>query len=197
MVLLTGLALVFVVILLCGGRPARLAELRLTATWLLLAALGLQLVAFPVGGIPWAPSDDLAIALSYASYGCLIAFTLANRRMAGALVAGVGMTLNLIAISLNGGHMPATPQALRAAGKWENGVHLNSVNLAHPTAPWLVDRFATPSWVPLASVFSVGDILIVAGAGMILWRGCGAHLPRRRAQQSGDTGLAGGPSGTR
>ncbi len=75
-------------------------------------------------------------------------------------------------------------------------MHLNEVNSAHPTLPWLVDRFATPSWVPLSSVFSAGDILIVAGAGILLWRSCGAHLPHRGGQQPVDRGLAGGPSGT-
>ena len=75
---------------------------------------------------------------------------------------------------------------------------MNSVALADPRLPWLIDRFATPRWVPFASVFSVGDVLIVLGAGMILWSAAGAHLPWRRGggQQPVERGLAGGPSGT-
>ena len=130
------------------------------------------------------PGSPSRCALQYGSYACLIAVTVANRRLPGALVLGLGMLLNLVTIVANGGHMPATASALHAVGKSLHGVHMNSVSLADPRLPWLVDRFATPRWVPFASIFSVGDVLIVVGAGVILWSATGAHLPRRSRRRS-------------
>lgn len=199
MLLLTGLALALAIVLICGGKLGRLADLRLRQMSLLYAALGLQLLAFPAANAPWQPGESAAVWIAYASYVCLVAATVANRRLPGALVLGAGMLMNLIAIAVNGGHMPATAAALRAAGVSLHGVRQNSVALADPSLPWLVDRFASPRWVPFASVFSAGDVLIVIGAGMILWSATGAHLPGRTRgdQQPVDRGLAGGPSGTR
>jgi hypothetical protein len=195
MVLLTGFALALAVALLGGGRPGRVADLRLCAVGLFYLAIGLQLVAFPAGLLPWAPGDRVATLLSLTSYGVLVAATLANRRVPGTPLIGAGLACNVVAMLANGGHMPATATALRALGRAEHGVHANSIGLAHPTLPWLVDRFATPRWVPFASVFSVGDVLIVAGAAVLLWSATGARAPWRR-QQPVETGLAAGPSGT-
>jgi hypothetical protein len=194
MVLLTGFALALAVALLGGGRPGRVADLRLRAVGLFYLAIALQVVAFPAGLLPWAPGDRVATALSLASYGVLVAATLANRRVPGTPLIGAGLACNVAAMLANGGHMPATAPALRALGRAEHGVHANSIGLAHPPQPWLVDRFATPRWVPFASVFSVGDVLIVAGAALLLWSATGARAPWR--QQPVETGLAAGPSGT-
>jgi Family of unknown function (DUF5317) len=198
MVLLTGFAVAVIVVLIFGGRLGRLADLELRSAWLLYLALALQLIAFPASNAPWSPGESAAVWIAYASYACLVAATVQNRRLPGALVLGTGMLLNLIAIAANGGHMPAMASALRAVGKTETGVHQNSVALAHPNLPWLVDRFAAPRQVPFANIFSVGDVLIVLGAGLILWSATGAHLPGRgpRDQQLVERGLAGGPSGT-
>ena len=107
------------------------------------------------------------------------------------------MLLNVVAIAVNGGHMPATPRPCMPSASHFTAC-TNSVALADPRLPWLIDRFATPQWVPFASVFSVGDVLIVLGAGIILWSATGAHLPWRRGggQQPVERGLAGGPSRT-
>jgi uncharacterized protein DUF5317 len=177
-----------------GNRQGRVADLRLRAVGLFYLAIALQVVAFPAGLLPWAPGDRVATALSLASYGVLVAATLANRRVPGTPLIGAGLACNVAAMLANGGHMPATAPALRALGRAEHGVHANSIGLAHPTLPWLVDRFATPRWVPFASVFSVGDVLIVAGAALLLWSATGARAPWR--QQPVETGLAAGPSGT-
>ena len=199
MLLLTGLALALAIVLICGGKLGRLADLRLRQMWLLYAALGLQLLAFPAANAPWQPGESAAVWIAYASYACLVAATVANRRLPGALVLGAGMLMNLIAIAVNGGHMPATAAALRAAGVKPARRAPEQRRARRPDLPWLVDRFASPRWVPFASVFSAGDVLIVFGAGMILWSATGAHLPGRTRgdQQPVDRGLAGGPSGTR
>ena len=40
----------------------------------------------------------------------------------------------------------------------------NSTASSDPSLPWLVDRWAAPDWLPLANVFSVGDVVIAVGA---------------------------------
>ena len=42
-------------------------------------------------------------------------------------------------------------------------MHNNSIQIVAPHISWLVDRWGAPAWVPLANVFSVGDVLIAAG----------------------------------
>jgi hypothetical protein len=174
-----------VVGLLLGGRIGRLADLRLRSLWLFYAAIGLQLVAYPSIIMPYALPDRAATTLQVLSYAALVAITMINRRLPGMVIAGVGMLSNLAAILLNGGHMPALPAAMRAAGLTFTGVDNNSVADAAPTAPWLVDRFAAPHWLPGANIYSVGDILIVLGVIVLVAAGMGARLPfLRRAAGS-------------
>ena len=106
-----------------------------------------------------------------------------NRRILGAQVVAVGMALNLAAILSNGGRMPATPEAMEAAGL-NFAVKHNSVAAAEPNLSWLVDRFAAPDWVPLANVYSVGDVVIALGAVMLVFSATGARLPRLRSPRS-------------
>ncbi|HZG96514.1 MAG TPA: DUF5317 family protein [Mycobacteriales bacterium] len=48
------------------------------------------------------------------------------------------------------------------------------------TAPWLGDVFAVPASMPLANVFSIGDIIMAAAAAYAVHRVCGTRLVRRR-----------------
>ena len=95
--------------------------------------------------------------------------------------------LNLVAISANGGVMPASPSALRASG-WTPapGHFANSAAVADPRLPWLGDVFATPSWLPVHSVFSLGDIVIVAGVAVFLQQTCRRSDTPARATEGGD-----------
>jgi hypothetical protein len=47
-------------------------------------------------------------------------------------------------------------------------VHDNSIDKTHPHLALLVDRWATPHWLPLGNVFSVGDVLIAVGAAVVV-----------------------------
>ena len=174
--------------LLCGGRVGRIAELRLRALWLFFLAFGIQVVAFPFAFLPWTTGEDAAKTLWLVSYGCLLVAAVLNRRIVGAQVVALGMALNLVAILSNGGRMPATPEAMQAAGL-DFAVKHNSVAAADPNVPWLVDRFAAPEWVPLANVFSVGDAVIAVGAFVLVFAATGARVPglppRRSEQPSG------------
>jgi hypothetical protein len=158
---------------LLGGRWSRLADLRLRWVPLFYAAIALQLIAFPVAELPWRTPDRLAVVLWLASYGLFALAVLGNLRTAGVALVAVGMLSNVIAIVANGGHMPALPAALRAAG-----LHFqqsrNSTALPAPHLSWLVDRWAAPSWVPWANVFSVGDVAIAVGGVVFALAATGA-----------------------
>lgn len=174
--LLLGLA----VAPLLGGRWSRLGELDLRAPWLFYAAIGLQLVAFPVSVLPWRTPDRAAVVLWLASYAVFILAVALNARLPGVPLVAIGMASNLAAILANGGHMPALPGALQAAGH-HFVQNRNSAMLSHPSLPWLVDRWAAPAWVPYANVFSVGDVAIAAG-GLVFALAATGALDRLRGR---------------
>jgi hypothetical protein len=168
-----------------GAPLARLADLRIRRAWLLWAALLDQVVVISV--LP--DSHPTALALAHvASYVAAGLCLLANRRMPGIWSLGGGGALNGFVISLNGGTLPASDQAVRASGQDPRAEHFNnSAVLDHPRLPWLGDVFATPAWLPGHNVFSVGDIAIWAGLAWLLWRTCrpGVTIARHRAPVRG------------
>ncbi len=159
---------------LAGGRVMALADLRLARSWALGAALAIQVAIVSLWPEGAAPAHAAAHLLSYALIVC---FLTSNRGMPGLVMAGVGTVMNLSAIAANGGVMPATRGALAAAGRFVAAGHFaNSTVLAHPKLAFLGDVFAWPSPLPLANVFSAGDVCIVVGAAMILHQVCGSRL---------------------
>jgi hypothetical protein len=162
---------------LLGGRLGALAEARLRLAWMLPAALAVQVVALDAPGVP----DRLRPLLHVASYLVAGAFLVANRRLPGMALVGLGAAANLLAIAANGGVMPASPAALAAAGRpLDQPGFANSAAVADPRLAFLGDVFAIPAGWPLANVFSVGDVLIAAGAIVAIHGICGSRPPWRR-----------------
>ncbi len=161
---------------LLGGKIGRLAELRLRAPWLFLAAVGIQIVAFPVAVLPWQVHATVASILWVASYGLLFMAAALNRRITGVPIVALGMLLNLAAILANRGTMPVRFEAMHDAGRVAV-TQANSTAVADPNLPWLVDRWAAPHWIPLANVFSIGDVVIACGAVVIVLAGMGVRRP--------------------
>ena len=167
------------VALLCGGSASRLADVRIRSAQLLFGALVLQVAAFPFDFLPWTTPGGVAVALWLASYALLLAVAARNLRLPGVALVAAGIVLNVAAVTANSGRMPVLPEAMRAAGEAYEVRH-NSVAERAPRLPWLVDRWAAPSWVPLANVFSVGDVAIAAGGAWFVLGATGAGLPGRR-----------------
>jgi hypothetical protein len=143
-----------------GGRLERLAAVRFRLGPLALVALAIQLALFsPVAN---GLSDEAARAIYVVSTALVGVVVLANLRLTGVPLIALGAALNLLAIAANGGKMPASPEALAAVGFGVGG-HTNSVVVADPALAPLTDVFAMPAWLPLANVFSVGDVLIGVG----------------------------------
>lgn len=168
---------------LLGGRWSLLGRVQLRGLTLFYVAIALQLVAFPTSRLPWRTPDRAATVLWLVSYALFAAALAWNARVPGVPLVAVGLVSNVAAIVANGGHMPALPAALRAAG-----LHFtesrNSAALAHPHLAWLVDRWAAPDWVPWANVFSAGDVAIAAGGLLFALVATGAfrHRPGFRAR---------------
>jgi Family of unknown function (DUF5317) len=148
--------------LLSGGRLGELGELRIKHVELVYLAILLQIAAFPSGVLPWSTPDGIARGLWLASFALLIGFIGVNRAVRGVPLVFVGLLSNLTAVLANGGLMPASPHAIRAAGLTYR-LHNNSVSNFDPHLVWFTDRWAVPQWIPWGNVFSVGDVLIAAG----------------------------------
>jgi Family of unknown function (DUF5317) len=161
--LVAVVVLAAVTVPLFGGRLGALVEVRLRHVWAIFAALGLEVVAMELPGLP----DRLRAALLILAYPVGAIFLAANWRVPGMPLIALGAACNLLAIAANGGVMPASPTALAAAGLPVDAPGFqNSTALADPRLGFLGDVFFIPASWPLSNVFSVGDVLIALG---ILW----------------------------
>ena len=163
---------------LFGGSLARLTQVRLRHGWLVVLALVLQVLITEV--VTGAPRPVL-VSLHLISYGLAAVALWVNRKLPGLLLIGGGALVNAAVISLNGGTLPASAHALRAAGFATGPTSFaNSGVLAHPILPWLGDIVATPAWLPFRNVLSVGDVTILLGTLVLAHSVC-----RRKADGAG------------
>ena len=179
---------------LTGGRLERIGDVRFRLAPLAVVALAVQLVLFSplAGGLP----DDVGRAIYTISTALVIVVVLANVRLPGVALIVVGAASNLAAIVANGGAMPASAAALGSLGVGV-GEHTNSVLVEHPALEPLTDIFATPAWLPLANVFSVGDVLIGIGVAVAIaaaMHGAGRRRAAADAEPMVSTAEASSPS---
>ena len=183
MILLAAVPIGLVAGLLLGGRLDRLAEVRFRWPWLAVAGLLVQVVLFTPAGD--ALAGGLGPAIYVASTAVVFVVVLANRRLAGMPVVALGALSNLAAIAANGGAMPTTAEALATAGLDGPGANTNSVVVADPALRPLTDVFAIPAGVPLANVFSIGDVLIGVGIVVVIVAAMRGRPPRGSAAPAG------------
>jgi hypothetical protein len=178
MVLLWAILLGIVIGLVRHRGLAYLAELKLRAGWLVLGAMLLQMLILPIGSA----KPILTWGMEYLhilSYLLLLLFVAINHRERALWVMALGMLSNFLVIAVNGGHMPASAEALRAAGRTATverllteGVSGNVILMSEQTKlNFLGDILWLPSWVPLANAFSVGDLLLGLGVVWLLGKG--------------------------
>lgn len=144
-----------------GGKPSRLAHLRIR--WSPAIALGLciqvALFSTPLGDA----SGDAAPWIYLGSTVLVLAAVLRNLAIPGMALVAAGGASNALAIIANGGYMPVSHEALDAMGRAEQSGYSNSKLVDDVVLAPLTDIFSMPVWVPWANVFSVGDILIGVG----------------------------------
>lgn len=188
LIVLTLLAIATVPV--AGGRLLRLVEVRIVALWALALAVLLQVLV--LGVLSQWPEPVLAAGHlgSYVSAGV---FAWRNRRIPGLWLIALGGGANFAAIAANGGVMPVHPRALEIAGIADSTVHFeNSVVVEGAPLWFLGDVFAVPASWPLANVFSVGDVLILAGVFWFAHRVSGSRFVRREDQPPGAGSTPGG-----
>jgi hypothetical protein len=178
--LLAALAmLVIATVPLAGGRLSRLADLELRHVWVLGLALLAQILVISV-----IPSGDADVnrVLHLVTYVAVLAWVVLNDGLLWRWTVLVGGVLNFVVIVANDGVMPASRAAEITAGLDPRGGFENSAAVAHAHLAFLGDVFALPAELPLANVFSVGDVLLVVGIFLVVHRQCESYLAYRLAR---------------
>src|SRR6476661_1933251 len=115
MLRLAIIVLVIVVALLRGGSLRNFAAVQLRWLPLVIAGFALQLLIFtpfarlPLVGFATVPIYVLSMLL-------LVIWVVANWRIPGMALIATGLVLNVIAITVNGGHMPVSLESARYSG---------------------------------------------------------------------------------
>jgi hypothetical protein len=163
-----------------GASPMRLGAVRLRWVPLPLLAYGIQVAVFQVGiglAVP-------AVLWQVGSTGLLLLFLVANLRYRALGIVALGVTLNLLVMTLNGGYMPASPEDLRAAGMPQVAARLETEGSFQKTG--LRDEGTLlPLLGDVIRVLSPGDVLVALGIFLFLQE---ALVGRRQ----GDPGAPGG-----
>jgi len=148
-------------------------------SWIGLALLAVipQLLVFHNNATAGWFSDRWAATILVLSQLALLAFVWANRELTGMKIFGLGLILNLLVISLNGGLMPLSPEVAgilfpeAPASLWTTGFRPGrSKNIILPPGDtrlaFLSDAILLPAWFPWTRALSAGDLLIALG---IFW----------------------------
>lgn len=160
------------------GRLSNLPSLNLRSVWILLIALLIQALIFPL----FLPQPLLPFAtapLHLMSYALVVVWIFLNLRTRPMWLVGVGGLSNLVVLVANGGYMPVSLDALVQAGQANTASHLAVAGVYANVIPMgadtrlnaLGDILAMPDWVPLARVFSLGDIVIAVGIAWLIAKG--------------------------
>ena len=175
--------------LLLGGRLGGLADLPVRFAATLPVGLGVQVAALLLE-----PTSRVLAAFGYAAAAGLVgAFTLANLRLPGVALMGLGLLLNALVVLANGLAMPVSVAAAERAGLSRADLRLGDDPLhvertGSTRLGWLGDVVAVP--LPLRpQVVSAGDVLLASGVGLFLCLGT------RPPQRSGVPGHRYGGAG--
>ncbi len=164
---------------LLGGRLIALEMVQLRWAPLAIAGLLVQIILF--SGPVAERVGDAGMPLYVGSTLLVLVALLRNLRVTGLALVALGAVSNLAAILANGGSMPASAAALAALDKSIGTEYSNSVLVAEPALAPLTDVFAMPPWIPLANVYSIGDVLIGIGiataVAAAMRRGASGNLP--------------------
>jgi len=173
-------------------RPWMVPPLR--QPWLAVIAFIPQLLISYLPSTRARVADTLAATGLIVSLALLLVFCWINRRCSGMWLLASGLFLNLLVMAANGGFMPISPQtasrlvppdsqsALAALG---NGSRFGTKDVllraSQTRLVWLSDHFLPPKRFPYQVAFSLGDMLIAAGAfWLMLTQGRALEAPKKK-----------------
>ena len=150
-----------------GGSLEPLARTEFRVPWVLFAGL-LGQVAFDLWDPDWlSETGDLVVLL--VSNALVVVFLALNRHLPGMLLAAIGLVLNVVVITANGG-MPVSREAAEIAGLEGE---LPNFGIKHELLgpdtifPWIADVIPLPG---LNALISVGDVVLAIGIGWLVYR---------------------------
>ncbi len=171
--------------LLAGVIRARIRNRRihipsLRFIWLVFLAFIAQALVFQLPATRYRVSETVVSAVLVGSQVLLLIFAALNIKHKGFWALSLGLLLNFIVISGNGGWMPISPDTVKQlvpearSDSWHVGSRLGTSKdrILEPSStvlPWLSDRFLFPGWIPIHVAFSIGDVFIAIGAFLFLW----------------------------
>jgi uncharacterized protein DUF5317 len=176
------IAAALAIAVLIGGDVRRLSQIRIRHIELLLAAFASKVAVALLGTAHTQTAVTIARPLNVIGAVLLLAVVWFNRRIPGALLFSVGLTLNLIVIVAFGGRMPvllphdADPNSPVLA-LLRGGLDPLHVALDHPQGLWFIgDILTIPSIGGHSSLVSIGDLLMAAGVAWLIIR-CSQRSP--------------------
>ena len=183
MLIVALIAGAFVVAILRGGRLSEMANVQFRYFWLLFVPLLIQLALYtPLSA---RLSIDLSAMPSIYIISMLAGAVVAwfNRSLPGFPLLLAGLLSNLLVISLNGGFMPVSAEARIISGMPPLLGSANNVSpMTNASVLWILgDTLPVPHFIPLANVFSIGDVLIAAGGVLFVLTVLGSR--KRAARQ--------------
>jgi hypothetical protein len=153
-----------------GGRLVNLGEIELRSWWLLFLALAMQIgTRFLTDDPEW---EWVGVAMVLVSYALLMLLVVLNRSKPGMWLAGLGVLMNFLVISVNGG-MPV----LAGAAEVASGFTLSQPDLTGSFKHILLDESSRLTLfadviplrlVGIGEVISLGDIFLAVGLGVFL-----------------------------
>ncbi len=158
-----------IIALLRGGSLLRLGELQIRHAYLIPLGLGLELFRFS----PWAASFEPWIGYLYpTALAILLLAVVLNWELPGFKILGMGLFLNFLVITANGGYMPISTEAVRRAGLLDLAAALEAAGRYRQLIPmgegtwfWFLGDIIVLGYpLPQFQVFSPGDILVAGGA---------------------------------
>jgi hypothetical protein len=172
MLLLYAVALGLLAGILTRGSVGALGSVKVKLWPVALIGLAFQLLLFssPLAAVV----GNLGPSLYVVSTALVLMTLVLNIRQPGFWLIALGAFANFTVIVANGGQMPASPEAfamLYGTPQVPTTNFSNSV-IAGPGTQlyFLADIFVLPRPIPLANVFSIGDVLIGLGGAWFIVR---------------------------
>ncbi len=169
--LLESVVLAILIGFLSGGKLNPLLEVSMKKVGLLILGALFQAVAF------WSVKSNIDFGFNWIipvlhsfSYLLLLGFTVVNRSFPGISIVSLGIVLNALVISLNGGLMPVDPTYLPEASlqllQTGNGTHGLVTEMTR--LKFLADIFYSDIPGLGKQLFSLGDLFIDLGIGIFI-----------------------------